>query len=184
MFEIARPESKETLQAELDRLHAEIADYAGSFATAEFLAPQGEAWSPAGHLRHLIRSVRAVARGMGLPKLLLGLRFGVSRRPSRSFAEVRELYRAALAGGAQAGSFGPSQRTVEMPDEEWRSLIMERWALAGRELGEALGRWSERALDRYRLPHPILGKLTVREMLYFTLYHNAHHARRVAERAG
>jgi hypothetical protein len=27
-----------------------------------------------------------------------------------------------------------------------------------------------------------MGKFTVREMLYFTLYHNAHHGRRVWER--
>ncbi len=42
--------------------------------------------------------------------------------------------------------------------------------------------WSEAALDRYRLPHPLLGKLTVREMLFFTLYHNAHHLDQVAGR--
>jgi hypothetical protein len=35
------------------------------------------------------------------------------------------------------------------------------------------------------LPHPLLGKLTVREMLFFTLYHQRHHVavveRRIAE---
>jgi hypothetical protein len=25
------------------------------------------------------------------------------------------------------------------------------------------------------LPHPLLGKLTIREMLYFTVYHGEHH---------
>lgn len=29
-----------------------------------------------------------------------------------------------------------------------------------------------------------LGKLTVREMLFFTLYHNLHHAQNVARRTG
>jgi hypothetical protein len=32
-------------------------------------------------------------------------------------------------------------------------------------LTDAIGRWHEDDLDRYRLPHPLLGKLTVREML-------------------
>ncbi|MCB9182399.1 MAG: DinB family protein [Flavobacteriales bacterium] len=36
-------------------------------------------------------------------------------------------------------------------------------------------RWSESDLERYLLPHPLLGKLTLREMLYFTLYHVQHH---------
>jgi hypothetical protein len=35
--------------------------------------------------------------------------------------------------------------------------------------------WSEDDLDNHRLPHPLLGKLTVREMLFFTLYHIQHH---------
>lgn len=42
--------------------------------------------------------------------------------------------------------------------------------------------WSEADLDRYRLPHPLLGKLTVRDMLLFTVQHLAHHASKVEER--
>jgi len=30
-------------------------------------------------------------------------------------------------------------------------------------------------LDRVMLPHPLLGKLTLREMLFFTIYHVEHH---------
>ena len=30
-------------------------------------------------------------------------------------------------------------------------------------------------LDVYILPHPLLGKVTLREMLYFTIHHNEHH---------
>jgi hypothetical protein len=42
--------------------------------------------------------------------------------------------------------------------------------------------WREADLDRYLLPHPLLGKLTLREMLHFTLYHNYHHVQSVATR--
>jgi uncharacterized damage-inducible protein DinB len=38
---------------------------------------------------------------------------------------------------------------------------------------------TEEELDRYLLPHPLLGKLTMREMLYFTIYHVTHHHRQV-----
>jgi hypothetical protein len=50
------------------------------------------------------------------------------------------------------------------------------------ELGRRVVSWSEIDLDRYRLPHPLLGKLTVREMLFFTLQHLAHHASKVEAR--
>jgi hypothetical protein len=58
-------------------------------------------------------------------------------------------------------------------DERRRSLtdLDETQAAVAR----ALAGWSERALDRLRLPHPGMGPLTVREMAFFTLYHNTHH---------
>ncbi len=60
---------------------------------------------------------------------------------------------------------------------------MGHWNQSSDDLLAAMDRWRDSDLDRLRLPHPLLGKLTVREMLYFTLYHNAHHARRIVERA-
>jgi len=38
-----------------------------------------------------------------------------------------------------------------------------------------LDKFTENELDRYILPHPLLGKLTLREMLFFTIYHIEHH---------
>ncbi|NBX80802.1 MAG: DinB family protein, partial [Flavobacteriales bacterium] len=35
--------------------------------------------------------------------------------------------------------------------------------------------FTEDDLDKYVLPHPLLGKLTLREMLCFTIYHVKHH---------
>jgi hypothetical protein len=53
-----------------------------------------------------------------------------------------------------------------------------------RWLGRALGRWSEQELDRVTLPHPLLGKLTAREVAYFTVYHGRHHVEAVRRRLG
>ena len=38
-----------------------------------------------------------------------------------------------------------------------------------------LDKFSEEDLDKFILPHPLLGKLTMREMMYFTIYHAQHH---------
>lgn len=187
MFDIEPPSSKETLAPTLSRLHDEIVTYLEAMPTQQFVTPQGEAWSPAGHLRHLVKSVKAVAYGMGMPKLALALRFGVGFGGSRSFGEIRDVYLQAIDDG-RARATGRYASSSEIPDgttpEAWRASLLDRWVQAGEGLAKALGRWSEGALDRHRLPHPILGKMTVREMLFFTAYHNAHHARRIHERAG
>ncbi|RZL03090.1 MAG: DinB family protein [Pedobacter sp.] len=42
-------------------------------------------------------------------------------------------------------------------------------------LMDAVKNWSTDELDEYCIPHPVLGKLTVREMIYFTSIHTEHH---------
>ena len=43
-----------------------------------------------------------------------------------------------------------------------------------------LEKYSESDLDLIILPHPLLGKITLREMMYFTIYHVQHH-QKIAE---
>ena len=59
---------------------------------------------------------------------------------------------------------------------------MSKRAEQSQQLWSAVGSWREADLDRYLLPHPLLGKLTIREMLFFTLYHNYHHVQSLATR--
>ena len=184
MFEIATPTNKQSIADTLERLDDEIGDYFEGLSIEEFFAPQGAAWSPCGHLHHLIKSVVPVAGAMRKPRFVLRLLFGRSRVGSGEFESVRSRYQEALGSGLQAGRYGPSEKPDPLPPEARRGRTLGRWRRAGGELLAALGRWSEDELDRYRLPHPGIGKLTVREMLFFTVHHNAHHARRVHERRG
>lgn len=183
MFEIDSPRTTKELRAGLVRLHREIGEAVGEMSTEEFLAPQGQHWSPAEHLRHLVTANRMLAAGLKTPKILLTLRFGRSRVGSQSYEEVRSRYRGALAAGGRAsGRYDPSERTIDKEPEVLRRWIMKRWDAAGRELEESMSGWSDTSLDRQQAKHPLLGVMTARELLYFTLYHNAHHARRIAER--
>jgi hypothetical protein len=182
MFDTGEPHSGPDLVAALHRLDGAGESYLRSMPGEEFFAPQGAAWSPAEHVRHLAKSARPVARALAAPRIILAFRFGLHRGSSPSFAGLRERYLAALAAGAQAGRFAPSAKAAPADPEAGRSEIIAEWHAATGALGREVGRWSERSLDRYQLPHPVLGLLTVREMLAFTVYHTAHHLRRIAER--
>jgi DinB superfamily len=177
MFEVAAPQTKDELATALGVLSHELERYLESFSNEDFYAPQGGYWSPAQHVGHLSHAVLAVARGLRLPRPVISLMFGRAEGRSRSFSEMLELYRHKLAEGATAGRYSPD------PKRRGRDDIMEQWHIAGKRINRALARWADRELDRYRLPHPILGKLTLREMLAFTVFHNAHHAGRIRERA-
>jgi hypothetical protein len=148
-----------------------------------FFERPGEAWCAAEHLRHLVTSVNAVARGLGMHWLTLRLLFGRSKTGSRSYEEVKEVYHGRLASGLRASGPYVPQLDLEAEDPEAaRQALLERWRRATGRLDKGLTRWSPKALDRYRLPHPALGKLTLREMLLFTVYHNHHHGHRIEER--
>ena len=182
MFDFTPPASRDEIRSAHRDQQREIGAFVDRLSIDEFHAPQGEHWSPAGHLRHLSKSERAVSGGLEQPRVAL-LVFGRAKNGSRGFDEVVASYRAALDAGGKAGSFGPSDEVPELSPEDWRAAIMERWQESGRRLRKALLGWSEEHLDVYRLPHPLIGKLTLRELMLWNLYHNAHHARRIAERA-
>jgi hypothetical protein len=134
-------------------------------------APEGK-WTAAQQLDHIVRSVSPVNMAMGLPKFILKWKFGVANRPSKSFEGLTEKYtRKLLEGGKASGRFVPSPVTANQKEK----LLSQLDGLV-KKLCSKTGHHSEEALDKYILPHPLLGKLTLREMLYFTAYHVQHHS--------
>jgi uncharacterized damage-inducible protein DinB len=175
--ESARPFTRPEIITALVAAEREVAEFFGALPDDEFVQRVGEAWTPAEHLRHLCIAMGAVARGLAVPRWLLRLRFGRARAPSRAYDVVRETYRASLGRGAGAtGRFVPRRENLSPARAaDCRKDLLARWSRVNGALRAALEQWSEADLDRTRMPHPILGPLTVREMLFFTLYHDGHH---------
>src|SRR3954463_11541816 len=96
------PYSRAELDAALAAAEQEVASFFAALPGEALLRREGEAWSPAEHLRHLDRSVRAVTRGLEMPRWLLWLRFGPAGAPPRTFSGLRDAYGARLAAGGRA----------------------------------------------------------------------------------
>ena len=178
----SNPFTRDEIRAALEQLHDDSIRYWLSFPTPRFFEKIGDAWSPAENVRHLTKSIRAVTKGLRLPRLFVRIAFKAASRSSRSYDEMRTVYRATLSRGGKAGRFGPGD-TLPSPDREAeRARIMAYHGTAVSELSSAVSKWNEKDLDRLQLPHPLMGPLTVREMLLFTLYHNSHHVEGVRKR--
>ena len=142
-----------------------------------FFIRQGEIWSAADNVDHLIRSHKPVAKALKLPKFTLQAMFGKPERGSKTYEEICEVYKAEIAKGAQAsGRFLPEQQNPVEDAEEKKAELLEKWSKASTELISIAEKWNDSDLDGYLLPHPLIGKLTIREMLFFTTYHNLRHA--------
>ena len=171
---ITAPQTQQQIIDAFAQQETESVSYWSAFDTGTFFRRIGSSWSPAETVRHLIKSTRPVAKAMGTNKIVLRLMFGKPGRPAMSYDLLCARYDQALDDGGQAGRFAPSPRSESDP-EEWRLTIMRDYEGVNAGLRKAIARWSDDKLDRYQLPHPLLGKLTVREMLFFTLYHQRHH---------
>jgi uncharacterized damage-inducible protein DinB len=153
------------------------ADWFQEIPASVFFKRDGETWSPSDNLDHLIKAVQPVTKALKLPKITLQAMFGKPDKASVSYEELCQQYRDAIARGGQAsGRYLPEKKNPAGDTEDQKRKLIEAWINASTELVSVAEKWPEEDLDRYQLPHPLLGKLTIREMLYFTIYHNLRHA--------
>ena len=160
----------EIIQQLLER-HNRFADFICALPDEDFVrCPEGK-WTPGQQLDHIRRSVRPLALGLNLPKFVLKLVFGKANRPSRTYEAIVERYHLKLErGGRATGPFIP--KAVDLSK---RASIRQALENAVISLTNKISRYSEAQLDGIILPHPLLGKVTLREMMYFTIYHVQHH---------
>jgi hypothetical protein len=108
-----------------------------------------------------------------LPKFLVRLVGGKPNRASRSYEELKARYYKKLADGGQAsGRFVPKPIEIKYGKEK----LLNNWQHATGGFIKALTRnRTEADLDKYLAKHPLLGRITLRELCYFTIFHTQHH---------
>jgi DinB superfamily len=168
--------TKAEMTTAINEAHQRAQAWFNAIPATNFFHREGDAWSASDNVDHLIRSVKPVAKAMGLPRLALETMFGRPATPSRPYDEICSIYRDAIAKGGQAsGSYLPDALVPENM-EQAKAELLNQLSEAVQKLLAKLETWEEDALEKIQLPHPLLGKLTVREMLHFTTYHILRHA--------
>ncbi len=162
---------KEEIIQLLDKNYQDFAVFVAAQSAEQFCyAPEGK-WTSGQQTDHLVKAVQPVRLGLRLPKFIPKLLFGTSNRPSKTYNELVAKYQAKLAAGGKASrAFIPPTIAANKQAILAKAILKEKDTLL-----KAIVSWSEADLDKYLMPHPLLGKLTIREMLYFTAYHAEHH---------
>jgi hypothetical protein len=173
---LSHPVTHEEIIASLERSARTVVDTFSAIPDATFFDGDSDHWAPAHHLVHLTRASAFVAQALragGLPSHATGV--------SRTFAEIRD-----LAGTSLSAT--PKDRLLEMgrkivlPVGAGKAEVVDAFATASTAFREAAATWSEEALDRHLMMHPLMGPLTVREMLFFFVVHEQHHRKGVLRR--
>ncbi len=152
----------------LDR-YAAFTSHLRRMPDAQANSAQPGKWSPAQQAEHLVKSVRPVSLAFSLPGFVLQMTFGRANRPSRSYDDLISKYKGKLAaGGKSSEPFVPG-----VPSSP--QAVYDQLDATVKTLAQKVAKVPEQRLDKLILPHPLLGKLTLREMIYFTAYHASHH---------
>jgi hypothetical protein len=169
--------TKSELLAALQDSNQRTANWFLAIPANDFFRRYGEAWSPSDNVDHLIKAVKPISKALKLPKITLRAMFGKPEKPSMTYEELCKIYQDEIARGGQAsGRYLPSQETPTDDEENSKKALLDQWAKINAELLSVVEQWDEGELDQYLLPHPLIGKLTIREMIFFTIYHNLRHA--------
>jgi uncharacterized damage-inducible protein DinB len=137
-----------------------------------FKQPEGK-WSIAQHVQHLVISTKTSTAAFALPKFIVRLVGGRTNRASLDYDALVKAYLGKLAqGGKASGRYIPQKINANTPKEK----IIYNWKQASATYLRALkANLKKDQLDLYQVPHPLLGKITLRELGYFTIYHTIHH---------
>jgi DinB superfamily len=163
--------NKQQIADKLRENHQKFTDYILSLNEQDFMFATYNKWTAGQQLDHILRGVSPVKMALSLPKFVPKLLFGKPNRSSTSYENLVSNYQGNLAlGGKASAKFIPPKISFDK-----REIIQKRLLTSVTGLCKKIERFSEKELDNSILPHPIIGKLTIREMLYFTIYHCEHH---------
>lgn len=137
-----------------------------------FKRPEGK-WSVAENIQHLVISTNTSALAWKLPKFVVRLIGGTPNRVSRTYDELKEKYYKKLSeGGRASGRFVPKPVEINYGKQK----LIDNWNKATSGFISMLkNNRSEKDLDSYLVKHPLLGRITLRELCYFTIFHTQHH---------
>lgn len=128
-------------------------------------------WSIAKNIEHLGTANNITAVGFITPKPVLKIIAGGATSQHRSANQIASTYLLKVAEGAKS----PVLYLPKPIPGLGKSVTINIWKFSVNNLMKAISSWSDSDLDVYQLPHPILGKISAREMLFFTVFHNYFH---------
>lgn len=168
---------KAAIIIQLKKNHLAFVETIRQLNQEDFLFTENGKWTAGQQAAHILRSIKPVNFALGLPQFLLPLFFGKANRPSRSYDALLIKYKAKLAAGGRAsGRFVPPPVAFAAKEKICAAILT-----VNNDLCSKINRCNEESLDTYILPHPLLGKLTLREMLYFNILHAEHHMNSVLQ---
>jgi hypothetical protein len=138
------------------------------------LGPQKK-WSTGQHIQHLADSLQLLNNALSYPRFFLKYKFGTCNRAPRDYNTVVEKYQQKLLENQErARTFN---QKLKKPTLKERVRLLARLQIQQKKLQYKTRKISEKNLDTLVVPHPLMGKMTIREIIMWTAHHTEHHTK-------
>lgn len=155
----------------LEKRYSNFAEYISSLSKEEFLFTYQSKWSAGQQIKHVVLCVKPLVQVFGMPKMTIEQKFGVTESTSRTYDELLVIYLQKLKKGGKA----PNQYVPDGVLENKKSELIKTLQELLEKLKSEIDVFSEKELDTLCVPHPLLGNISLREMLLNAIYHVEHH---------
>lgn len=164
--------TKQELIMTFIRNHQETIGYINNLDDQQFVCRYNNKWTAGQHLQHIFLTIVPFPKVLASKEFILE-KFGKINRLTWDYETVLENYfKTSLKAPEQ---FIPQDEIT--PDQKSKIISDIRTELENIE--RLFNNYSEEELDTFVLPHPLLGKLTIREMFYLMAYHPIHHQKQI-----
>ena len=164
---------KEAIAELIDEKHTQLIDWLYQQPEASWTdGPEGK-WTTGQHALHLLQSIKPLNFALSMPKFFLKYKFGKANRPVREFDAIVKRYEERLEQ-AKGATYKGSQN-MKVPTISEKDYILNRLQTESKKLQYKTKKMSDKHLDSLILPHPLMGKMPVREIIMWTAHHVEHH---------
>lgn len=155
----------------LQENHKAFIAYMTALGNADFMQRYGQKWTAGQQLQHITICVKPLVQVFSMDKPMIAATFGVGAGISRNETEMFNLYKEKLdAGGKAPERFVPPN--VELSQKQTLTETLQKHI---DHLCAALNTFNDDELDTLLIPHPLMGNITLREMLINAIQHVEHH---------
>lgn len=157
----------------LEEKHQELLVFIEDLPDEKWIySPKGK-WTLGQHILHLTNSISLLNKALSYPKFILKYKFGKSNRKTRSYDIVVKKYQEKLiANQERATQFNSTLKTPTLKD---KPFLVNKMITQNKKLQHHTHKWKDKQLDTLLIPHPLMGRMTVREIIMWSAYHTEHH---------
>ena len=164
---------KEVIADLIDEKHTILIDWLQEQPEDKWTQGPDAKWTTGQHALHLLQSIKALNNALSMPKFFLRYKFGKANRPVRDYDAIVKRYEERLKQ-AKGKTYKGSQN-MKIPSAKEKDYILGRLQTESKKLQYKTKKISDKNLDNLILPHPLMGKMPIREIIMWTAHHVHHH---------